>query len=59
MPARGSQGNIKQQRRHAPERAVVCREFPQRGNAQGQGGMGVVHVSFFARAGIVNARQSS
>ena len=49
----------KQQRNCPAFTGLVQNEFPQRADAQGQGGMGGVHASFFARAGIVNASQSS
>jgi len=49
----------KQQSQHAAVAPLVDQVFPQRGDAQGQGGMGNVHASFFASAGIVNASQFS
>jgi hypothetical protein len=52
-------GNFEQQRQHATIAALVHQVFPERGDAQGQGGVGNVHVAFFARPGIVNARQFS
>lgn len=45
---------------HQPALAgLIGQVFPQRCDLHGQCGMGVVHASFFAPAGIVNASQLS
>lgn len=48
MATGGSMGNFEQQRQHAALTALVHQVFPERGDAQGQGGVGCVHASFFA-----------
>lgn len=59
MAARGNQGEMKQQRHH-PARAGLVREvFPQRGDAQGQRGVGGIHASFFATGRVSDAVRRS
>lgn len=59
MAARGSQGNFEQHCENAARSRCVRKVFAHRGEAQSVSGVGVVHASFFAPTGIVNASQFS